>query len=376
MEENNDGDELSLTSISANNSTENLNDQCVQKIDEMCESEITGIQRLGEKRPRNDSPPDSPQIDDDGFTTVVRRSPKRLARSFSNNPSSPILGESNDYFEVCITSKNILPKQIALAKLLRSENFDNILRIKFKSPYRVLIQLRSKREAERLMSCTKLENLGYRCQMTNELNLSYGLLRDFDLDADLKELTETLKCEYEIVSLKRLKRLDTVDGWTECESVRICFRSTTLPPFVKGYGCRFKVEPYIFPVTQCAGCWKYGHYVRVCPTKKIICPKCAGEHNNCEAKVFSCVNCKGNHMAMNKKCPIFMKERQIRETMSKNNCTYRKALNDYLSKTEKEKELEQIPIVDHAISRATNNSEREKSYRDVVVGQVIVHENS
>ncbi|CAG9109951.1 unnamed protein product [Plutella xylostella] len=80
-------------------------------------------------------------------------------------------------------------------------------------------------------------------------------------------------------------------------------------------------------------------------------------------------------MAMNKKCPIFMKERQIRETMSKNNCTYRKALNDYLSKTEKEKELEQIPIVDHAISRATNNSEREKSYRDVVVGQVIVHEN-
>ncbi|CAG9133828.1 unnamed protein product [Plutella xylostella] len=62
--------------------------------------------------------------------------------------------------------------------------------------------------------------------------------------------------------------------------------------------------------------------------------------------------------------------------MSKNNCTYRKALNDYLSKTEKEKELEQIPIVaDHAIPRATNNSEREKSYRDVVVGQVIVHEN-
>lgn len=37
-------------------------------------------------------------------------------------------------------------------------------------------------------------------------------------------------------------------------------------------------------------------------------------------------------MALNKKCPVFLKEKQIRLIMSQENCTYKKALYIYLQK--------------------------------------------
>ncbi|CAG4992193.1 unnamed protein product [Parnassius apollo] len=64
-----------------------------------------------------------------------------------------------------------------------------------------------------------------------------------------------------------------------------------------------------------------------------MCPKCGGEHENCDTKTFKCVNCSGTHMALARTCPAYLKERRVRELMAEFNCTYRRALIIYVAPT-------------------------------------------
>ncbi|XP_046976500.1 uncharacterized protein LOC124542618 [Vanessa cardui] len=69
-----------------------------------------------------------------------------------------------------------------------------------------------------------------------------------------EEIKDNLVSESEIVSIRRLKRMNYSGKWINSETIRICFKESTLPDYVNSYGCRFKVDPYMFPVTQCSGC--------------------------------------------------------------------------------------------------------------------------
>ncbi|KAF9421609.1 hypothetical protein HW555_002542 [Spodoptera exigua] len=68
----------------------------------------------------------------------------------------------------------------------------------------------------------------------------------------------------------------------------------------------------------------------MCPSKNVICPKCGGHHENCDTTLFSCVNCTGDHISLSKACPVYKKERKLREIMAEFGCTYRKALEMYV----------------------------------------------
>ncbi|XP_022817704.1 uncharacterized protein LOC111350381 [Spodoptera litura] len=272
--------------------------------------------------------------DDDDFITVNRRRPKRLIRSISieTQNDKEVDGEKfNDLNnttqpEVCVTSLENIPKQMALAKLLRSENITNVTRIKYKSFNKVIIQFKEKKDALKLLECEKFKDMGCRCQLIDELSLSYGVVKGVDLELLENELRNIFESDTEIISVKRLRRIDSEGKWIESESVRICFKSNHLPNYIYAYDCRLKVEPYVFPVTQCSGCWKFGHIIKYCPTKKKICPKCGGNHDNCDTTKISCLNCKGNHFVLDKNCPFFVKEKNIRKIMSTEQVTYRKAL--------------------------------------------------
>ncbi|CAG4982096.1 unnamed protein product [Parnassius apollo] len=273
---------------------------------------------------------------EDGYVTVEKRRPKRLLRSISTgqgqNTTSKEIGSKN---EVCVTSFKELPKQMALAKLLRSENILNIETIKYKSPFKVLICFQSNNDAEKLISCKKFQALEYKCQKTFETTVSYGLIRGVDLEFTEQDILAILKSDTKILAVRRLKRLDLNSKWVESETVRICFQGTVLPLYVTAYEYKFKVENYTFPVTQCTGCWKFGHIIKVCPTKKILCPKCGStEHINCDLKTYKCLNCKGLHFVLDKRCPTYLKEKEIRITMSKENIPYRKALQMIINKNQ------------------------------------------
>ena len=85
----------------------------------------------------------------------------------------------------------------------------------------------------------------------------------------------------------------------------------------------FPTEPCIRTPLQCKKCYSFGHKAESCNTQ--ICPICSEDHDeeDCESKIFKCVNCKSSeHAAHNRSCPIFVK--------LKND-----ALNEYAIKTHK-----------------------------------------
>lgn len=323
---------------------------------ESCEMDLTC-----EDRPRLEKRKEREEEDDeeDDFITVVRRKPKRFIRSESVVQREKD-GENN---EVCITCLKELPKQMAMAKLLRNEKIQNIIKIKYKSPYKVFISFENNEDAEKLMTCQKFKEMEFRCHKTFDTSISYGIVRGVDLDISEEEMLEVLKSDCNILSVKRLKRINSEGKWVDSETVTVCFQNDTLPQYVRAYECRFEVEKYIFPVTQCFGCWKFGHTIKFCPVKKILCPKCGSvNHANCD-KEFKCLNCKGLHFVLDKCCPMYLKEKEIRCIMSNKNMSYKSALQAVFNSKQMQhvenpinSNNERIPIQTFAPTRKTYSS--------------------
>lgn len=237
--------------------------------------------------------------------------------------------KSLEDIQLSVTSKEKFPKQFALAKLMKANNISGIMRIKFINPFKLFINFRSEECAQTFAECEEFKRLGWRAQKTWEVGISYGLLRDIDVDLKEEELMNIIKSTSEVVSIKRLNRRSE-NGWLPCESVRIGFLGSNLPSYIYLYDLRVKVDKYVFPVTQCTHCWRFGHVKNLCPSTKPICPKCSERHENCDTMSFKCANCGGKHMAIAKICHTYIKEKKIRQLMSEFNVTYRKAVTMYV----------------------------------------------
>lgn len=281
---------------------------------------------------------------EDGWKTVTRG--RKVVRK----------SDEDQNVQVCITCAKELPKQFALAKLFKEHDINDIIKVKYTSSTRIIVTFEKELSADKLLQTKAFSDLEWRCLKTTEVGLSYGVIKNIELDLSEEELLKHLSCSLDIVSAKRLSRRNTEDNgstWVVSESVRLGFKGSSVPSHVFIHRMRIKVESYIFPVTQCGRCWKFGHSTKFCPNKKPTCPKCTNKHENCEVTDFKCVNCYGSHMAMHKICPVFKKERKIRELMSENNITYRKALSLYESTR---------PVSDRLIRNTNTNIEGEHSY--------------
>lgn len=70
------------------------------------------------------------------------------------------------------------------------------------------------------------------------------------------------------------------------------------------------VQAYFEPVLQCKNCWFFGHSKRACRGKE-KCVSCGSIHTGeCTAPLY-CVNCKGLHRSNDKKCPEFLKRKDL-----------------------------------------------------------------
>lgn len=272
--------------------------------------------------------------------------------------------------QVLATCSTPMPKQFALARLFKINNINGVNRVKYIHQFKILITFEKSIDADRFIQCGAFRDLNWRCQKTSEVGISFGIIRDIDLDIKEEDIMKEVSSDVEVIYAKRLNKRsfngDAATGWVPCEAIRLAFRGPSLPAYVLIHGLKVNVKPYVFPVTQCSRCWKFGHTRLQCPSKKIVCPKCTKDHDNCETIVFRCVNCTGDHMALQKVCPVYKKERRIRELMSEFNCTYRKALTLYVPPSpipDKQTSLRQIPISSerHETSQPAVNDGVEKT---------------
>lgn len=238
--------------------------------------------------------------------------------------------------EVYISCREKLPKQFSLAKIFKNLGIHEINKIKYLNPYKIRLEIKDD-YIEKLTACEELIEKGWKFQRAFEVNFSYGIIKDVDLELTEADIMDSIRCPSPgvLISVNRLQRRDKHNGWIPCETVRLCFKDTYLPPYVTVEGLQIRVEAYVFPVSQCSRCWKLGHTAKRCPSNSVICPKCANNHENCDTTVFKCVNCRGNHMALLKSCPEYVKEKKIRQIMSEFNCTYRRARTMYVSTSPK-----------------------------------------
>lgn len=245
--------------------------------------------------------------------------------------------EVEEKIQVIVSSTTALPKQFTLAKVFKQYDICGINRVKYLHNFKILITFETERDADKLFKCKELLDLGWRPQRSLEVGISYGVIKNIDIDVTEEEIVKNLVCssDIEVLSARRLnkRKQDGQTGWVKCEAVRLAFKGASLPSYVYIFGLRTLVTPYIFPVTQCSKCWKYGHTRLLCPSTKVVCPKCTKNHENCEIIKYTCINCRGDHMALQKICPVYKKERRIRELMAEFNCTYRKALTMYVPPT-------------------------------------------
>lgn len=270
-------------------------------------------------------------VDEEEIWTEVGRKGKVRARSMNHNE---LMRVPEEQIEISLISrKEKLPKQIGLARILKSENISDVVQIKYVNDYKILLRFNQESSAEKLLNCKYFIEREYKCQKTFEVGVSYGVVRDIDLELNEEQLQQEFSSDIPIINIKRLQRRKyESSGFENSECVRLCFKGPTLPSHIYTYGTRVKVEPYVFPVTQCSICWRFGHNHKACPQNKIFCPKCGGAHPNCEVTTFKCINCTGQHMALAKNCPIYLKEKKLRELMAEHNCTYKKALT-YIPRT-------------------------------------------
>lgn len=291
-----------------------------------------------------ETPEDANNDENDGRPIKrVREEDLNAWTTVSKNPKK--VKDNNTKFQVYISHKEKLPKQFALAKLFKECNIVNINAVKYMSPYKIRLNFEDELSLKGLFSCKRLSELGWKLQRAMETNFSYGVIKNVDLDIPDEEIKKSINCpnSVELESLNRLNRRNTEkEGWTPSESIRLCFKGPFLPAYVIIDGLKFRVDPYVFPVSQCSHCWRMGHTFKRCPSSKIVCPKCGDNHANCERKIFKCVNCLGTHMALDRNCPVFIKEKKIREIMAEYNIPYRKALTMYVPK-EHAPEPENIP---------------------------------
>lgn len=203
MDDNNDEDDLVFNS---DKSDSEILKECEIALEDMTENVENRRKNLisAEKRKQRE---DDSSIEE--YITVNRKS-KRLIRSNSNNAENNqgITQNTNEkrrveekqnndgtYNEVCVSSVEALPKQMAFAKLLSNENIKNIIRIKYKSPYKVLIRFASNEDAGKLINCQKFIETGYKCHMTYESTMSFGIIKGVDMELNEAEIMDILESE-------------------------------------------------------------------------------------------------------------------------------------------------------------------------------------
>lgn len=262
--------------------------------------------------------------EEEEWVQVQRNSKKKSRESLTSLGQTDVIP-----VDVSVTSKQKLPKQFALAKLLSANNITDICKVKYINQYKIILTFNKEISAQKFLLCKKFDEEGWRRQKTLELALSFGVIKDIELDLTETELLKHISSQIEVATAKRLNRRNE-EGWTPSETIKLGFNGSTLPSYVYLFDMRIKVAPYKFPVTQCSRCWRYGHSVKICPSNNIICPKCGGHHENCTVMTFVCPNCSRNHMALSKECPVFIKEKRLREIMTESNCSYQKALTIYV----------------------------------------------
>ena len=229
---------------------------------------------------------------------------------------------------------------IKIARDIFNLNLTDVSKIANKGLNRVAIQFISYQAANALVNNKTLLDKGYNIFIPFNFVTSKGIARNVDCDISEEEILKYCKVynNIKILNVKRLNRKvikNETPVYEPTGTVLFTFQGVNLPRSVYIYGLDFLISIYVAPVTQCFKCLRYGHTSKICKGKE-RCLNCAGDVHPKEGDSMpcesSCFYCKGTHKSNFKKCPEYLRQKNIKELMAFENLTFFEA-NELCRKT-------------------------------------------
>lgn len=158
-----------------------------------------------------------------------------------------------------------------------------------------------------------------------------GVPSEWSFDEIETNISTPIGCG-KVIKIRRLNYKVQINGspvWKPSESIVITFDGQILPKRIFMCYNALNVDIYVYPTIQCFRCCRYGHTKLQCRAAEPRCFKCGQNHSaescSIEEDGASCINCSGFHFAINKACPEFKRQRDIKNTMAHSCISYLEA---------------------------------------------------
>ncbi|GBM91737.1 hypothetical protein AVEN_270813-1 [Araneus ventricosus] len=147
----------------------------------------------------------------------------------------------------------------------------------------------------------------------------YKISSDIPTATSLEELASELSCSNDIV-ITHMRRFVKLNTQLEAAPVLITILGTTLPEHIKMWFIHQKINLFIDRSRMCNKCFSFFHATRIC-TLNPACHQCGQIHTSSCQGPIQCINCKGNHSALDKNCPHYIKEIKVLEYKARHHVT-------------------------------------------------------
>lgn len=229
---------------------------------------------------------------------------------------------------------------ITFGNFLKQNKFENIIpgSVKRIGRNRCVVGFSDYKDANNFLNCNFLETKKLKAFIPTFNVTRMGLVRGVPVDWSVEEVQRNVSVPLgcgKILKIRRLNRKVKINdsvSWKPSESVVITFDGQVLPKRIFMCYNALPVEIYIFPTIQCYKCCRYGHTKVQCRSKTPICYNCGGQHagvscDRSDEDPLFCVMCKveGSHSAIDKSCPEFVRQTEIKLKMAQSCMSYAEA---------------------------------------------------
>lgn len=306
---------------------------------------------------------------------------------YEYNKNNRYSSDDKGPFFLLIESSNVdgnigLLHHMSLGKLLITKfNLKNkdLVDIKKMGRNRIKVELNSYTLVNNLLNSDILPSNNLRGYIPETILYRKAVVRNVDPSLSNEEILDMIESHIEIFNVRRVTKKANINNalQVQCtQTVILTFRGQVLPDFVVIYGAKCKVLPYIYSVTQCLNCQRYGHISRQCRSNS-RCASCGGDHisDNCDQppEHINCINCKGPHASTSKHCPIYSEQKNIKKYMAFNNVGFTEARTKYRSFTQVLSTPPNVNSKEFPSLSTKNKFETLSSLKDQDDSNIVVH---
>lgn len=225
----------------------------------------------------------------------------------------------------------LFPIRVGYYLRLNNDYRKTILDIKTVGRNRVKVIVDNYKSANELINNDLLTKNNLIAYVPKFFTQKRGVIRMVDTFFSDEYLLNNIEADRKVVEVKRIvKKIideDGVEKVVKRQVIIASFLGNEIPTCIRINGVNFPVEPYIQPVIQCHKCLRYGHISKLCKNTDFNCKKCSSVHKQgeCDEQV-RCLYCKTtDHPSISRQCPIYLKQKRIKERMAKQNLSFKEA---------------------------------------------------